>query len=74
MSIEKEYLAFESGVDYDEYTSDKNLDIRDCISCVHLNWGYFEDNEIKSYCLKACNSVFYPVLPFFCSHFDLEEK
>lgn len=24
MSIEKEFLAHESGVDYDEYTSDKN--------------------------------------------------
>lgn len=32
MNIEKEYLASECGIDYDEYTSDKNLDPRDCIS------------------------------------------
>ncbi len=34
MSIEKEFLAEECGLDYDEYTSDKNLDPRDCISSV----------------------------------------
>lgn len=32
MSIGKEYLALECGIDYDEHTSDKNLDPRDCIS------------------------------------------
>ncbi len=74
MSIEKEFLAEESGVDYDEYMSDKDLDLRDCLNCVHLSWGYFKPNEKKSFCLKACNAVFHPILPFYCSHFDLIEK
>lgn len=37
MSLEKEYLAVECGIDYDEYTSDKNLDPRDCISSEIIN-------------------------------------
>lgn len=37
MCIEKEFLADESGVDYDECTSDKNLDPRDCIYCEYFH-------------------------------------
>lgn len=63
MSIEKEFLAEESGVDYDEYTSDKNLDPRDCIYCEYFHQGYL--------CLELGSGNFIPKLPFYCSEIKL---
>ncbi len=75
MCIEKEFLALESGLDYDEYCSDKDLDLRDCTNCVNNFYGYwygFEDKQ--NYCLKVSCFIFRPILPFYCSSFELIEK
>ena len=65
MSIEKEFLAEECGLDYDEYTSDKNLDLRDCTACEYFHQGYL--------CLEIGLGNFTPELPFYCSKIKLLE-
>ena len=63
MSIEKEYLANESGVDYDDYTSDDNLDPRDCISSDVIKIVESEINEHK-------NTFYLSVMDIKSGHFD----
>lgn len=62
-------LANEMEVDYDEYTSHENLDLRDCLNCQNFHQNYL--------CLEIGNGTFVPELPFYCSKFeliDLENK
>jgi hypothetical protein len=63
MSIEKEYLAKECDVDYDEYTSDKNLDPRDCISSEIIN-------DIQNIINENRDSFYNIALDIKSGHFD----
>ena len=57
MSIEKEFLAYECGVDYDEYTSGKNLDPRDCVSSEIIDDIENIINEHKDIIYKAVFAI-----------------
>jgi hypothetical protein len=55
--MEKEFLAEESGVDYDEYTSDNNLDPRDCISSEVIADIQNIINENKDSFIMVCRDI-----------------